>query len=101
MPIQLGYNTNVSWGNSAHDVSTLMVLFAYAFIAMQIQLATGGTVSGYTARGGNQAIPEAMAASLKTEVHLNRSVIGIRSNGDGAEVHCADGTVYRAKHVVC
>ena len=99
--IQLGYNTNVSWGNSAHDVSTLMVLFAYAFTEMQRQLAMGGTVAGYTARGGNQAIPEAMAGSLNNEVHLRRSVIGIRTSGDGAEVHCADGTIYRAGHVVC
>ncbi len=99
--IQLGYNTNASWGNSAYDVSTLMVLFAYAFTAMQRQLAAGGTVAGYTAEGGNQAIPEAMAAALKKEVQLNRDVIGIRSQNDGAEVHCADGTVYRADHVIC
>ena len=49
----------------------------------------------------NQAIPEAMAAGLKNEVHLNREVIGIRSAKDGAEVHCADGTVYRAGRVIC
>lgn len=99
--IQLGYNTNVSWGNSAHDVSTLMVLFAYAFTDMQRQLTTGGKVLGYTAKGGNQAIPEGMANALKNEVLLNRDVVGIRSNDDGAEVHCADGAVFRADRVIC
>ena len=56
---------------------------------------------GYTAKGGNQAIPEAMAAALKNEVHLNRAVIAIRSNSDGAEVHCSDGRIYRADRVIC
>ena len=56
---------------------------------------------GYTARGGNQAIPEAMAAALKTEVRLNQKVTGIRATNGGGEVHCADGTVYRADRIVC
>ncbi|MFQ5635262.1 MAG: flavin monoamine oxidase family protein, partial [Gammaproteobacteria bacterium] len=58
-------------------------------------------ILGYTAKGGNQAIPEAMAGALRNEIHLNREVIGIRSGYDGAEVHCSDGTVYRADRVIC
>jgi len=99
--IRLAYDVNPSWGNSAHDVSTLMPLFAYAFSAMQKELAAGGKVMGYTARGGNQAIPEAMAAALKNEVHMDQQVIAIRSDSDGAEVHCSDGRVYRADRVIC
>jgi len=99
--IRIAYDINPSWGNSAHDVSALMPLFAYAFTAMQRELAAGGKVMGYTAKGGNQAIPEAMAAALNNEVHLNQQVVAIRSNSDGAEVHCADGSVYRANRVIC
>ncbi|MDP7418568.1 MAG: NAD(P)/FAD-dependent oxidoreductase [Gammaproteobacteria bacterium] len=99
--IQIAYNTNPAWGNSAHDVSTLMVLSAYFFSDMQRQLAAGGKIMGYTARGGNQAIPEAMAGALKNEVRLNQQVTGIRSTSGGTEVYCANGTVYRADRVIC
>jgi monoamine oxidase len=99
--IDIAYNTNPSWGSSSHDVSALMPLFAYAFTAMQRQLAAGGKIMGYTARGGNQAIPEAMAGALKNEVRLNQAVTGLRTTATGAEVHCADGTVYKADRVIC
>jgi monoamine oxidase len=99
--IQLAYNTNPAHGMSSHDVSALMIMMGAAFSGMQRRLAGSGKVMGYTAAGGNQSIPEAMANALKDEVRLNASVTGVRSTGGGAEVHCADGTVYRAKHVVC
>lgn len=99
--IRLAYDTNPSWGTSSYNVSTLMVLAAYAFQGLQMQLASGTDVKGYTAAGGNQAIPEAMANALKNEVHLGRNVTGIRSDKDSAEVFCADGTVYRASRVIC
>jgi len=99
--IRLAYDSNPSWGNSSHDVSALMPLSAYFFSAMQQQLAASGKIRGYTAQGGNQAIPEGMANGLKNEVHLNRQVSGIRSTDGGAEVHCTDGRVYRADRIIC
>jgi monoamine oxidase len=99
--IRLAYDSHPSWGNSSHDVSALMPLSAYFFQAMQRQLAAGGKIMGYTAAGGNQAIPEGMANALKNEVRLDCRVSGIRSTSSGAEVHCADGSIYRADHVVC
>ena len=97
--IEVAYNMNVSFGDSAHDVSALQLFHSAAFANLQRELASG--IRGYTAVGGNQAIPEAMAASLHNEVHLGKEVLGIRSASDAAEVHCSDGTVYRADHVVC
>ena len=99
--IELAYNTNPTHGNSAHDVSALMAMQAASFGGMQRTLTADNPIKGYTAKGGNQAIPEAMANALKNEVLLNQTVVGIRSAKDGAEVHCSDGTVYRAKRVVC
>jgi monoamine oxidase len=99
--IELAYNTNPTHGFSAHDISALMVMFAAQFGAMQRQLTANTPAKGYTAKGGNQAIPEAMANALKSEVLLNTTVTGIRSNPDGAEVHTVDGTIYRARHVIC
>jgi monoamine oxidase len=98
--IQLAYDTNPTHGMSAYDVSALMVMFAGVFGGMQRQLTANNPVKGYTAKGGNQAIPEAMANALKNEVQLNTAVVGIRTNKDGVEVHCADGTVHRADHVI-
>jgi monoamine oxidase len=76
-----------------------MVLFGHTFAMIQAQL--GGKTFGYTATGGNQSIPEAMAGGLRKPVQFDRNVIGIRTAGTGAEVHCADGTVYKADHVIC
>jgi monoamine oxidase len=98
--IRLAYDTNPTHGMSAHDVSALMAMFAASFGGMQQKLTANNPVKGYTAKGGNQAIPEAMANALKNEVQLNTAVTGIRSNPNGVEVHCADGTVYRAGYAI-
>jgi monoamine oxidase len=97
--IELAYNMSPSHGNTAYDVSALMVLFAAMFAELQRQL--GGRIAGYTAKGGNMAIPEAMGKALKTEIQFRKDVTGIRSSDDGAEVHCADGSVYKADYVIC
>jgi len=99
--IDLAYDTNPNWGSSSHDISALMVFFATTFTNVQRRLTAENPVKGYTAAGGNQAIPEAMANALKNEVHLGRDVTGIRADRDGAQVHCADGSVYHAKRVIC
>jgi monoamine oxidase len=98
--INLAYNTNPTHGMSAHDISALMVMYAAQFGGMQRQLTANNPIKGYTAKGGNQAIPEAMANALKSEVLLNTTVVGIRSNPEGVEVQSSDGTVYRAKSVI-
>jgi monoamine oxidase len=76
-----------------------MVLCALKFQQIQQELSKGKAM-GYTAKGGNQSIPEAMAKSLKTPVELNRKVTSIRTDRSGAEVRCADGTRYAADHVI-
>jgi monoamine oxidase len=95
--IELNYNTNVQYGTSAHDVSILMWYFVQAWFKRQGQTAR----VAYKVDGGNQRFPEAMAAALENEVHYGKAVVGIRSNTSDAEVHCYDGSVYRASHVVC
>jgi monoamine oxidase len=98
--IRYGYDMNPGWGNSAKDVSTLLVLCALRFAQTQRELAKGKP-AGFVAKGGNQAIPEAMAKALKLPVELNRTVTAIRTDKAGAEVRCADGRAYRADHVIC
>lgn len=98
--INLAYNTNPTHGMTAHDISALLAMFAASFGSKQRVLTANTAAKGYTAVGGNQAIPEAMAAALKNEVQLNTTVTGIRSTADGVEVHTADGTVHRADRVI-
>ena len=99
--VDLCYNVNPGWGSTADDVSAAMVLFAMRFAAA-VQGFTGPDGgSAYTAVNGNQSVPEAMAASLGSEVQLQRRVNGIRDTGSGVEVECEDGSLHRAARVVC
>ena len=99
--IELGYNTNSSFGSSAHAVSALNVFGNNTLSTLQREFVASSGVAGYRISEGIQSIPEAMSATLKHEVEFGRDVVGLRSNGSGAEVHCADGSVYRADRVVC
>ena len=98
--IRLGCGMNPSFGDDARTVSALLGFFRAAFSVEQRRLAPAG-VLGYTARDGVQRIPEAMAGALRHEVHFGRPVTAIACARNGAEVRCADGAVYAARHVVC
>ena len=98
--IKLAYGMNVSFGENAHDVSALLLFFRAAFSVAQRRFAPEGIV-GYTAKDGVARIPEAMAEALAPPVQLNKVVAAINGHPSYAEVHCTDGTVYRAPHVVC
>ncbi len=52
-------------------------------------------------KGGNSLLPEAMANSMKNEVQLGRTVVGFIEENGTVTVGCADGSEYKAKHVVC
>ena len=118
--IRLGYGLNVSYGEDAHDISALQLLFRAAFSRAQagppvpaadpaggesapsrssVTPSTGAR--GYTAADGVQRIPEAMADSLDHPVHFGRSARRIEDDGRQVTVRCEDGTRYRAAHVVC
>jgi len=99
--IDMAYNIEPTHGSSAHDVSALMMMQVASFIAAQRGLAAPGQSPFLTAAGGNQSIPEAMAGALNQEIEFGRNVESIRSESDLAEVHCADGTIYKADYVIC
>lgn len=96
--IELAYNINCEHGSSAHECSSLMVAFVYSWGGMQREITPRAT---YAAKGGNQQIPLAMAKALKTEVHYKKHVVAIRSDATGAEAICTDGSIYRAKKLIC
>ena len=51
-------------------------------------------------KGGNQRLPEAMAAALSSEVRLNSPVQTISHEGSGVEITVRDGTTYKADFIV-
>ncbi|UCG71900.1 MAG: FAD-dependent oxidoreductase [Chromatiales bacterium] len=99
--IDLTYNIEPTHGNSAWDVSALMMMQVASFIAAQRALAKPGQSPFLTAEGGNLSIPEAMAAALDADIDFGRNVSAIRSDDGQAEVHCADGAKYKADYVIC
>lgn len=90
---------NSSHGYSAHHLSALQAfqLDAWGKAAQRDKVAP----ASYRVAGGNQRLPLAMAEALQEDVHYNKDVIGIRHDDAACHVHCADGSVYTARHVIC
>ncbi len=98
--IKLAYGMNVSFGENAHDVSALLLFFRAAFSVAQRTFAPEG-ILGYTAKNGVARIPEAMAEALQQPVKLNKVAVAINGYPTHTEVHCVDGSVFRAPNIVC
>ncbi len=96
--LQLAFATNPSYGNSAHDLSAMMFFHIYRNAELMILAGGGGPLA---AEGGNQRIPEAMAASLQREVYLREIVTGIELDDAEVSVHTAAGQRYSAGSVIC
>ena len=96
--IDLSCNHKWEYNNSTHDVSALVVMFEYTWGRQMYR--QGGQPSFFVIKGGNQSLTEAMAGLLAKDVHYGKEVIGLRTGNADVEVHCADGTVYRADRVV-
>ena len=98
--IQLAHGTNASYGRDAKEVSALTMLGRAAFsVAQRAQTPEG--VIGYTALDSVQRIPEAMAAALMGDLHLDTCVVAIEDTGSAVQVTCADGSSFRASAAVC
>lgn len=94
--IRLANDTQPYYGTSAWDVSALMYLFNDRWISEQTQIGS----AMYAAKGGNQRLPEAMAARLQKEIHFEKNVIGIEQQSNRVRVDCRDGSSYTARYVV-
>lgn len=95
--IRLANDVSPGYGTNSHDISALMLEFSDGFT--QAQIATG--TNSWAIKGGNEKLPQAMAAQLKGDVLLGKEVVAIDSGADAVEVRCADGSRYRAGRVIC
>ncbi len=95
--IELAYNTNVIYGMSAHDASLLQMFASDFFVRQQVSLERRMFIGD----GGNMRVPEGLAGQIKSDIQFNKKVTGLRSEPDGVDVQCSDGTRYRAGFVIC
>ncbi|MGA0000430.1 MAG: flavin monoamine oxidase family protein [Steroidobacteraceae bacterium] len=88
--------SNLSYGDSLSTTS-LLSMFR---VQQGISRAMAFRRPVLEVRGGNQRLPEAMAASLNTPVELDKQVIGLHTRGDRVSAELKDGTVLDAEAVV-
>lgn len=99
--IKLGCGTNMSYGTNPHDLSMLMGYQSGNLIRSLYRGENALSAASMAIVGGNQRIPEAMAAGLKTEVAFNQFVRAIRSTKDGVKVTTVGGGIFEAKYCIC
>ena len=122
--IRLGFDTNIAYGTTSHDVSLLQQAFADHWQNVNRGAITAFSRTGASTqtpapgagapppgappgvlvgafKGGNQNLPIAMAKRLKGDLLMNRRVTAITVDDTSAKVTCSDGKTYRAKAVVC
>ena len=95
--LRLAFATNPGYANSASDLSLLMMWH----LLENMRLMSPGTAPIVHAVGGNMRIPQAMAGALKNDVRFGQQVIGVRSDSTGVEAVTADGSVHRARFLIC
>ena len=81
---------NNSYGPTLADTSLLNLHYVNANF-MEIMKFRGPTLS---VKGGNQRLPEAMAAALKGELRKGSRVTEVDSDERGVAVRCADGSLH-------
>jgi monoamine oxidase len=94
--IALVNDTSPYFGTNAYDISALMLEYNNGFIKTQMDAGA----NSWAVKGGNELLPRGMAGLLKREPLLNKDVVSVDDDGSRVEVRCADGSVYRAGHVV-
>jgi monoamine oxidase len=96
--IDLAWDAVPNYGDTSHDVSTLMLAFIDAWTRAQI--AASNVPASFAVRGGNMKLTEGMAKLLKGPVRLGQRVVGIETSDAGASVTLESGEKIRAKAVV-
>lgn len=91
----LAYHVS-SYGDDPDDGSLLHMYKAQAVLQQMMKI-PGGLMA---VAGGNQRLPEAMAAALSVPVRLNSPVTLVEQQEAGVSVTVADDSVYHAKFVV-
>lgn len=90
-------SANNSYGTTLVDTSQLTLHYVQSNLAETLKIP--GPLQNI--KGGNQRLPEAMAAALKGQVLRGQRAVAVEVSARGALVRCADGSEHRARHVIC
>ena len=90
-------DVNNSYGATLGDTSLLNLYYVQTNFA-ELMKFKGPT---FSVKGGNQRLPEAMAAALKGELRRDSRVTQVDTDNRGVSVRCADGSRHRARFAVC
>mgnify|MGYP006272406369 CR=1 FL=1 len=94
--IRLACGVGMLYGTSEFDFSTLAMFHTLTWGALQRQIGA----EAYAIDGGNQRLPEAMAARLPRTPRTGAPIEGVRDLGDRVQVVLQDGTVEEAGRVI-
>lgn len=95
--IRLSFDKAPYYGMNGHQSSALVYEFNDGWGKAQSAAGPGS----FAVKGGNQLLPQGLAARLKGDILLGKQVTAISSGPDTATVTCRDGSTYRAKKVIC
>lgn len=91
--IKLVMGTNSSYGVDAQNISIMMYFQILTWIGQQ----NASTGKGGAILGGNQRLPEAMAAAFKQDIMLSSPVKSIASEADATTITLDNGNTLRAR----
>jgi monoamine oxidase len=94
--IALAWDTTPAYGNSAAVASALHIGFIQGWLNKQREMGS----TQYAVAGGNQRLPEGLAAKLKEPVRLNQLVRRVSQNTAGVTVTTNDGKEVTAKRLI-
>ena len=94
--IKLAWDTSPAYGNSAASASALHIAFIQGWLNRQREMGS----AQYAVAGGNQRLPEGLAAKLAEPVRLNTQVRAVRQTGTGIALTTATGQTLTAARVI-
>ncbi len=94
--IALAWDTMPAYGNSAATASALHIGFIQGWLNRQREMGS----TQYAVAGGNQRLPEGIAAKFAEPVRLNQIVRAVSQTANGVTVTTADGKSTTAKRVI-
>jgi monoamine oxidase len=94
--IDLAWDTSPAYGNSAAEASALHIGFIQGWLNGQRAMGS----SQYAVVGGNQRLPEGLAAALREPVRLRQTVRRVSQDAAGVAVTTADGRTLTAGRAI-
>jgi monoamine oxidase len=95
--LRMAFGVNPGY-SEAHAWSALM---AFQILRAGDEIRRSGMTSGILVAGGNDALPRAMAAALRTPVRHGAAISGIRLAQDRVQVQLTTGETLSAPHAIC